>query len=356
METARTSPEADYDLLVAETAREHIRKVFKRLFAKLEALARSPLMRIRPRMSLLSGSLFVIAILFLPLAMDSCGHHATGPGLDIVTGGPDSCWPSYFLNGGVGRGAYMFLLVWAICALALVAYSATGSKVLARRRLLTVLTAISGAVTLLLLAGYCGDFVVSTGWRVMDWVEDGVVIEQWLPRMIPLLVVLVCIRCLRAKSVISSLPIRLLFFLGGGVNVLAVSVWIYRYFRGLEHGEFVGGDFVSGVIIEVPVLLYFLGPLLLWYRHGLWPARNSDVQWPPLRRRLAWIYVPAVAGQVWAAYRAIEIGVWGLIPCLLGIHLITVGYMELVREARAQQPVLSSAPPETAKGLGIEAQ
>ena len=57
------------------------------------------------------------------------------------------------------------------------------------------------------------------------------------------------------------------------------------------------------------------------------------MEWHPVRLRLGIIYVPAVAGQFYAAFQAVNIRVWGLNPCLVGIHLITLGYMQLAREA-----------------------
>jgi hypothetical protein len=119
MSIAKTAREVDCDLLVAETAREHITNMFKRLSEKAEALARSPWVRIRARVSLASGALFVLSSLFLPLAMNSCGTRATGPGLDILLAKSDAYWPSYTFSFFEDSNPviYGFLLAIAVCTL-----------------------------------------------------------------------------------------------------------------------------------------------------------------------------------------------------------------------------------------------
>jgi hypothetical protein len=44
------------------------------------------------------------------------------------------------------------------------------------------------------------------------------------------------------------------------------------------------------------------------------------------------IYLPAAAGQIWTFYKASTLAV-GLIPCIIGIHLITLGYLRLRQES-----------------------
>ncbi len=341
MDASNMNAESHYDALVAETAREHITEMFRRFFGKLEALARSPWMRIRPRVSLVSGALFVLSTLFLPLAMDSCGHCATGPGLDIVTGGSESLWPGFILGFSLrqlGRGFYVMLLVCAICTLALAVLSLRFPKVLTSFGSQKALLAVTGAASLLLLTDYCSFLVVAAGDSALQAVGD--IDDRVVALIIPFLILLVCIRCLAAQSVRGSLPIRLTFILGGSAAFVSLTILSVRTQAGLPKW-----DLDWWVPWFGSLLLYFLSPVILWYRHGLWPARNSAIKWPPVRRRLVWIYLPAVAGQFLAAHEAIEIGVWGLIPCLLGIHLMTFGYLQIVRETTARQPAAQASLP-----------
>lgn len=342
MEAAKTTSEADYDSLVAEAARAHSAKLITRFFGRLEALARSPAVRIRPRLSLASGALFVLSTLFLPLAMNSCGTGVTGPGLNVVTGGENSFWPSLFLLE-IGRGLYVLLLIVAVSALGFTVYRLIKPNVQTSHQSPKVLLALTGAVSLLLLTGYSGDFVFLGGDQVVASWDIASAVAPFLPLIVLFCMFLICTRCLRAKSVRASLLIRSLFALIGVLALAALTVESYSRLRG--HAS---ADFAMAVTSWGPPILYFVGPLMLWFRYGLWPRENSNVLWPPVRQRLTWIYIPALAGQLWAAYQAVKIGVWGLIPCLIGIHLITYGYLQLLRETTANEPAIAAVFAETA--------
>ncbi|PYV13372.1 MAG: hypothetical protein DMG21_21105 [Acidobacteria bacterium] len=299
-----------------------------RVGEKVERHLSPILRRVPPRISLLTGSVFVIASLFLPLAMDACGGHATGPGLNIVLGKADCYWPSLFLGGGLGRGFYIFVLVFALAVLVtLVAWLAV-PKTLGKASFVTVLFAISGAASLVILADYCEFFVWLGSDALLKKTTAEAIVSRWAPLGVCLLTSVACARCLRAKSVRDSLPIRILFVVAGAGTIATGCFEAYAQIRG-----FGNTDLVTQIAIWAPIGLYFFAPLSLWFRYGLWPAKNSAVEWHPVRLRLGIIYVPAVAGQFYAAFQAVNIRVWGLIPCLVGIHLITLGYMQLAREA-----------------------
>src|SRR5438552_4191935 len=83
-----------------------------RVGEKVEPRLRSVLKRVPPRVSLLTGGVFILLTLYLPLAMNGCGKYS-GRGRDIVLGEHDSYWPSLNLltAGDLGRWFYIFLLV-----------------------------------------------------------------------------------------------------------------------------------------------------------------------------------------------------------------------------------------------------
>jgi hypothetical protein len=225
---------------------------------KIEPRLRSVLRRIPPRVSLLTGAVFVLVTLYMPLAVGNCGH-CSGTGRDIVQAKPDLYWPSptaFFTDSGsLGRWFYLFLLAWAAVAIALAFISLVNRGILGRCHFLKALLVAGGAASFLLLADYSVAFVVFA---------------------------------------VRGLGFALIGF-------------------------------------------YTIVPLLVWYRLALWPGRGSPSHWLAVRRRSALIYLPTVAGQFLAASEAIKRGAWGLIPCLVGVHLTTLGYMRLAQQAEAAQ-------------------
>lgn len=334
-----------------------------RVGEKVEPRLRSILRRVPPRVSLLTGGVFILITLYLPLAVNSCGDYS-GQGRDIVQGKQheefgqlvnDSNWPSFTdlsVEGNinhstqVGRWFYIFLLAWATFAVLLTLGSLVNRGIPGRRPLPKWFLAIGGAISLLVLADYCAYFVGVIGASLLDWmgIDDRV---YWVG--CPLLTFLVCTRCLRAKSVRASIAVCTVFILGGGLSLVAGVLEAYQVFRKVSFLD----KYAGGFVVVTPTVLYVIAPLSLWYCHAIWPGRDSLSDWVAVRRRLALIYVPAVAGQFFAAYFAIfDAHVWGLIPCLIGIHLITLGYMRLAQQAEAAldtsavpagHPVTSSA-------------
>ena len=93
--------------------------------------------------------------------------------------------------------------------------------------------------------------------------------------------------------------------------------------------------------IYVPAILYWIVPLALWYRFGLSRRIPMRSQWPRIRYRILLLYFPAVVAQFfhfveatsWGAHGSW--GLWGVPLYCVGVHLISLGYMQLWREANA---------------------
>ncbi len=299
---------------------EHVEGMFHRIFGRI------PL-----RVSLLSGCFLVLVTLFLPLTIDGCGH-GSGPGTNLVSGKPDCYWPGLVVNSLTpdrGRGFYLFLLAFAIFSGVLALVTLATRKISGPRPTIKSLLAIGGTTSVLVSADYGALLVGATcGWLTDTFGIEGTV---WLATDLSL-IFLVCVRCLRAKSVRASRWPWTIFIVAGGLCCVLGGLQVYQR---IWKVHIIGEDTVLGTVMLTSIILYLIAPLSLWYRLGLWPTAELSRHWLPVRRRLALAFLPAVAGQFFAAYLAVTGNFWGLIPCLCGIHLLTLGYAQLAQQADA---------------------
>jgi len=293
-----------------------------RVGEKVERGLGPALRRLPPRVSLLTGGVFILITLYLPLAVNSCGD-VSGPGKDIALGEVDSYWPGMFglALKQAGRWFYIFLLAWAALTLCLVLLSFRGRITLTSRGFAGVLFAMATGVSLWVLVDYFYPFIggIPVMLRVSsDWAEGTLIFG-----------LLLSVTSWALRSVKSDLVAVFPYLLASAL-LCSVVILTSAELAGLHMYR---GDDVESILGFTIAGLYALGPIPAWLRFRFSRNPEKTAQWTKVRRRLAVASVPAVAGQILAAYTAIDIGVWGLIPCLVGIHLITLGYLQLAREA-----------------------
>lgn len=86
-------------------------------------------------------------------------------------------------------------------------------------------------------------------------------------------------------------------------------------------------------MMAAPAFLYWLVPVVLWFRFGLSRRDELRVQWPGIRRRVLQMYVPVAVADGLLLIDVVQMGMWGFLPFFFGLHLISLGYMQLAREA-----------------------
>lgn len=87
----------------------------------------------------------------------------------------------------------------------------------------------------------------------------------------------------------------------------------------------------------LPILpIYALVPLVLWNRYRVSTRNEVRAQWPRIRDGITVLYLPAILGD---CVCAVLLGFWGSLVYFAGISLISLGYMQLAREAN---PLLSN--------------
>ncbi len=120
-----------------------------------------------------------------------------------------------------------------------------------------------------------------------------------------------------------ELMARLIIIAGGTALVLLASELMERFSSFRIWGR-------EPALLYLPLILYLLAPLLLWFYYGLSRREERHAEWPRIRSKLLFFYLPAVlSGGVMVGFATIFEGLWGLPVFVVGLHLITVGYLRL---------------------------
>jgi len=286
------------------TARYRIERAWERGHAWSHKLVA----QIRPGVSLLSGSVFVLLTLFLPIGYEACGPPRTG--YEMVAGKGD--WPTFLgvSSSAVGRDFYMVVLLLASCTLLLILVSGLRPGALRNKALVSRLALLAGTVSL---------FLVCDVTLLLAAISED---QPGLAALIPLVASCLCPGVFWPRkgfiawvSVIAS-TVSLLFILDA---------------LGLLDGR------INWVLLATEAV-YAVVPLGLWYTYGFSSRPEGRARWEIIRRGLVAFYVPAVLGNFWFLGIAVKKGLWGFVPCYFGIHLIALGYLRL-----KQEPMLPSA-------------
>jgi hypothetical protein len=276
--------------------------------------------RIRPRVSLASGSVLVLLTLFLPITVDSCGN-AAGPGYNLALGRPNHYWPGFlrFSFESFGRGQYIISLILAGVSLLLVLGLFLWSDLARKRRLYAALFAVVGSLSLYTISDYFFLHLMVLD----DWTAGPFGVIRLTVRIVTNLLAILAVLApglfwpKRAFAVwLITLPITLLV------------LWISE-----DAGQLIGWELkVSDSWFALPMGAYYLMPLFLWYWKGLSRRNGIRAQWPRIRLGLASLYAPLAAGNCLLLVHASQQRVWGLVPYVIGLHLISLGTMRLAEQ------------------------
>jgi hypothetical protein len=267
----------------------------------------------------------------MPLALDSCGG-CSGTGWDLAAGEPDTYWPGLMGFGtSYGHWFYRFLLLWAALAVVAALPLLLKQDLSARRRVVPLLAAVGGAISFYVAVDFATWAPILTGDRLSPPHQESVAI------FVVGLTAYIALRAAWAKAVRASLTLRLIFLILGALTALFAASEGYLFATGMELLVSSPAVIIGWILLLASVALWVLGPLALWLRHSLWPMADSSLLWPSARRLAVLAYTPVVAAQLWVLWTAAHrpYRVWGLVPCLLGIHLITLGYLRLRKQAEA---------------------
>ena len=99
-------------------------------------------------------------------------------------------------------------------------------------------------------------------------------------------------------------------------------------------------------LVLLPLILYWLLPLSLWYRFAFSRQREAHARWPAIRSGLVVLYLPVPLFNCFFLGMAMWAGVVGLVPYFIGVHLLSLGYMQLAQPQDA--PADSAASPSPA--------
>jgi hypothetical protein len=267
---------------------------------------------------LVSGGVLIILTLFLPITNESCGGPRTG--LEFVRGAKATL-PFLTQSEWADRGLYIFTLVFAAVAVLLVALSVPLPNLLRGRRLTKVLFGAAGVVSLfflsksvMMLLVLAPNFAKSSSPDVfiagIGIVVLGLALRNGTVRASKLVTILLVLGCLDCLVLLSNFVVSL--SLGTGFLPGSVQPWLLLF----------------------PESLYWFVPAYLWLRFGLNGEPQMQESWATLRAGIVKLYLPCILGMPLIFWLCLSFKVWGFIPYTLGIHLLSLGYMQLERSTR----------------------
>lgn len=291
--------------------------------------ARSLVSQIRPRVSLLTGSVLVLLTLWLPVAYEACGPNRTG--YEVVRG--KGIWPGLFtalLVASSGRVLYVLCLALAVLTLILVLFSVGRANLLRVQRWVRGLQALSAGLSLFVIVDL---FWVFLGLQVGEYLEK-LLNDDEVVALTAGITIVALAYCFRSRFLRGQRWVVWLFSIAG----LSAWVLITNFFAALIHPSFLKKS-VMLPMVAAPSILYWLVPIVLWYGFGLSPRPERQDQWLRIRPHIIQMYVPLVVIDCLFFIPLVRDGVWGYVVFFAGVHLIALGYMKLAR--KANQPLAS---------------
>jgi len=302
-----------------------IRGGTERAWERAHGWARVLISQLRPRMSLASGSVLVLLTLFLPIAYEACGPNRRGH--EFIRG--EGAWPGLvsLISPWVERGFYALTLALAACTLLLVLISLRRSEFLRKGALSTRLFAVSGALSLFVITDF---FWVFVGLWLEPLLQRLEVQDNTSAAVVAALTFLVLVSCLRSRFLRTQRWVVALFAAASALSLTVIANFFLSLFT--PYGFL--REATSAGMVMAPALLYWLVPLILWLRFGLFGRSELRAQWPGIRRRVIQMYTPLVVLDCLFFSDVVKMGIWGFLPFFVGLHLISLGYMQLAREAQ----------------------
>jgi hypothetical protein len=253
----------------------------------------------------------------------SCG--CPKKGYQLLLGQHDTFWPGCLtLQLQLpGRIFYAWNLALATLTIGLVLASVYRREALREPRIVRCLFPIAGTISLLFLSDFSAlgftTVLAPQASRYGDPLSSIIF-------ALPLLLILVSF--LRPEFWRMKGFVTWAFFIGAALFFLvrldSLDIW----------------DSEPGITNWVPYILYVLVPLGVWYWFGLSGREERRTRWKKIRPRVHAFYAMATLfACVALVYPGLtECHLWGLLAYFVGIQLISLGYMQLWREAN---PLLS---------------
>ena len=290
-------------------ALEAARRTARQVAERGERLASSLTSRIRPHVSLASGSILVLLTLFLPIGYNACG----GPnkGYELIQGKGE--WPSFlgvFVSSTAGRDFYVLVSILAVLTAIFVLLSGLRPGLSRRRTLPRRLFLLAGTVSLFLIS----DLLLAL-----------------IPYGEPYSSLAVALGLVAFLSPGLFWPKKMFW---GWLSAVAISISLAFIAEALNWTD--RGVTKIG-IASLFSAAYFLVPLGLWWRFNVSAGGVVRADWNAIRGGLVAFYSPAVVANLFYFNVARKEGVWGMVPCCFGIHLIALGYMRLAKEVEEQR-------------------
>jgi hypothetical protein len=310
-----------------------------RVGEKVEPWIHSPHLHIRPRISLLTGSVFVLTTLSLPVAYVDCGPNKTG--VEFVQG--DGFWYSLvgFASSGGARGLYAFSLGLAALTLILALVWLLRPKLVQKKRLVTVLFLLASGNAFFVISDISGRQVLDA----FDWLagEKGI---WWVPVGVLTLALFFTSCFVSAECWPKRDASAWLLAVPGTFSFAWLSYLVLDALSQFRPGP-AWESLQNGLIWPACVswFVYSLGPLALWIRFCFSHRADVRARWRGVRSGLIAFYGPAALidlRYILGEFCRKKPGLWGLAPYFIGIHLIALGYTQLAREGettRAGTPV-----------------
>jgi hypothetical protein len=289
--------------------------------------------QIRPRLSLAAGSVLVLLTLFLPIAYEACGPPRKGH--EFIRG--KGIWPGLltFVFPGWERGFYILALVLAAFTLLLVLASFHRPESLRKHALVTWLFALAGAFSFFVIVDFFWIFAA-------DWLEALLqhleVRDDVSIAVVAGLTFLVLTACLRSRFLRAQRWVVALLAITTALSLTVLADFFLNLFT--AH-RLLRADW-SSRMMTAPAILYWVVPLVLWLRFGLFGSGERRAQWPGIRSRLITMYLPLAAIDCLFFAEVVRMGIWGFLPFFAGLHLMSLGYMQLARNA---EDLSATAPP-----------
>lgn len=282
----------------------------------------------KPKVPLLSGSVLVLLTLFLPVAYSQCGS-VRWTGSDYLLG--FGTWPGSLgaLSYAAGRVPYFITLLLATLTLLLVSAATVHPSLLRKSDITARLFFASGTLSLFMIGDF---FWFQLGSRIGGLFDNGLTQpgQNLFMMMLADFTLVVLATCLSSRFLRSQRWIAWLLGITGGISLFMMV----NYFLVLcGASPLISSGWALFLTIS-PSVLYFVVPLGLWYQFGLAWQRSLQEQWLGIRRRIALLYLPAAAFDLFTLGLEMRPGrLWGLLPFFIGVALIFWGYAGIERRA-----------------------
>ena len=279
--------------------------------------AKSLRLRLKPKFSLATGSVLVLLTLYLPIMVTSCGDPKRG--YQLLMGQNDTFWPGLWVLDfqAPGRIFYALNLALAGLTLCLVVSTAYRGEILRSAQAIRWLFLVAGTISLLVLSDFS-----TLGFAFLCRLDTPISAVQF---GLPLL--LIPVSFLRPEFW------RVKGFLSWALVIGAVLFSLF-VLDSLDFWDLGNKPYLSSL---VPGILYTVIPLGIWYRFGLSQRGEWQARWEQMRPRMQALYtlVMILACCALVVWGLAESHLWGLLPYFVGIHLISLGYMQLWQEANS---------------------